>query len=111
MYGAPEDAHHYNRTDEIEQYTIYPYVHSFSNMPNKDALLRPIRVPDVLPSDLPPNTNFSLVAGDFEEVYGKDEWDEDDPASGQWDAIVTCFFIDTVRPSFAALAALLTKYH
>ncbi|VDC05234.1 unnamed protein product [Peniophora sp. CBMAI 1063] len=89
--------HILNRTQEINQYTIYPYVHSFSNMPNKDALLRPIRIPDVLPSDLPRDANFSLVAGDFEEVYGKDDHDEDDPANGQWDAIVTCFFIDTAK--------------
>ncbi|KZV71234.1 N2227-domain-containing protein [Peniophora sp. CONT] len=89
--------HILNRTEQIEQYTIYPYVHSFSNMPNRDALLRPIRVPDVLPSDIPPDSSFSLVAGDFEEVYGKDDFEEDDPSSGQWDAIVTCFFIDTAK--------------
>lgn len=33
---------------------------------------------------------FSMATGDFVEVYGKD------PASaGQWDCVVTCFFIDT----------------
>lgn len=35
--------------------------------------------------------------GDFEEIYGGP--DEDNEHIGQWDAIVTCFFIDTVSPS------------
>jgi carnosine N-methyltransferase len=36
--------------------------------------------------------------GDFEEVYGAEEGDgsEHEPQSGQWDAVLTCFFIDTV---------------
>lgn len=37
-----------------------------------------------------------IVAGDFEEIYGS-ETQPDEPQSGQWDAIMTCFFIDTVR--------------
>jgi len=32
--------------------------------------------------------------GDFEEIYGSP--DEDNEHIAQWDAIVTCFFIDTV---------------
>lgn len=35
-------------------------------------------------------------AGDFEEVYGAEDQEEDEPQAGKWDAIVTCFFIDTV---------------
>lgn len=49
------------------------------------------------PSSLPSNSNFSLVAGDFEEIYGPDEYDEDEPQAGLWDAILTCFFIDTAK--------------
>ncbi|KDQ56529.1 hypothetical protein JAAARDRAFT_194531 [Jaapia argillacea MUCL 33604] len=87
-----------NRTDKIDKYKIYPYVHSFSNVKSKTALLRPISIPDVMPSALPPGSNFSLVAGDFEEIYGaEDEDDELEPHSGQWDAIMTCFFIDTAK--------------
>lgn len=84
-----------NRTNAIDVHTIYPYVHSFSNVPDHSAMLKPITFPDVLPSDLPKGVDFSLVAGDFEEIYGG-EPDEDEPQSGQWDAIMTCFFIDTV---------------
>ncbi|TBU63507.1 N2227-domain-containing protein [Dichomitus squalens] len=87
-----------NRTDAIHKHTIYPYVHSFSNNPNTDALLRPILIPDVLPSSLPEGADFSLVAGDFEEIYGgSDNLDEGDPSIGQWDAVLTCFFIDTAK--------------
>ncbi|KAG2112813.1 N2227-domain-containing protein [Suillus cothurnatus] len=87
-----------NRTDAIEQYTIYPYIHSFSNLPDREAMLRPVKIPDVLPSALPPGSNFSLVAGDFEEIYGV-EYEEGDfePQAGQWDAVLTCFFIDTAK--------------
>jgi hypothetical protein len=53
------------RTDEINKHTFYPYVHSFSNVPNKQSILRAISIPDVLPSDLPRGSNFSLVAGMF----------------------------------------------
>jgi len=84
-----------NRTRFINQYTIYPYIHSFSNIPNDNALLRPVSIPDVLPSDLPPISNFSLVAGDFEEIYGATDEGSENHA-GSWNAILTCFFIDTV---------------
>ncbi|THH19544.1 hypothetical protein EW146_g1640 [Bondarzewia mesenterica] len=87
-----------NRTDAVNQHTIYPYVHSFSNLPTRAAMLRPVTIPDVLPGDLPPESNFSLIAGDFEEIYGvHDEADASEPQSGQWDAILTCFFIDTAK--------------
>ncbi|KAF7375361.1 Carnosine N-methyltransferase [Mycena sanguinolenta] len=85
-----------NRTNKINAHTIYPYVHSFSNVVSHEAMMRPITIPDVLPSDLPDGVNFSLVAGDFEEIYGT-ESDPDEPQSGKWDAILTCFFIDTAK--------------
>ncbi|KAJ8517718.1 hypothetical protein ONZ45_g5124 [Pleurotus djamor] len=88
--------HILNRTDQINKYTIHPYVHSFSNVPNRQAMLRAVSLPDVLPSALPKGSNFSLVAGDFEEIYGEDT-DEDGPSAGQWDAVLTCFFIDTAK--------------
>ena len=72
-------------------------------MPNRAAMLKRVKIPDVLPSDLPPGSNFSLVAGDFEEVYGQQdgEADPNEPSAGTWDAILTCFFIDTVRVLFS----------
>ncbi|KAF8153322.1 N2227-like protein-domain-containing protein [Crassisporium funariophilum] len=85
-----------NKTDKIDKHTFYPYVHSFSNAPNQQSILQAISIPDVSPSDLPPGSNFSLVAGDFEEIYGS-ESDPEEPQFGQWDAILTCFFIDTAK--------------
>ncbi|KAI0249309.1 N2227-domain-containing protein [Lactifluus subvellereus] len=88
-----------NRTQQVHQHTIYPYAHSLSNVPNRAAILKRVQIPDVLPSDLPPGSNFSLVAGDFEEVYGQQdgEADPNEPSAGLWDAILTCFFIDTAK--------------
>ncbi|KAJ7763152.1 N2227-domain-containing protein [Mycena maculata] len=86
-----------NRTSETDAHTIYPYVHSFSNVASHEAMLRPITIPDVLPSGLPAGVDFSLVAGDFEEIYGSPEINSDEPQAGQWDAILTCFFIDTAK--------------
>lgn len=40
-------------------------------------------------SDLLPFPKFSFAAGDFVETYGNAN------NEGQWDAVVTCFFIDT----------------
>ena len=42
-----------------------------------------------------------MYPGDFEEIYGADEGNDNDqePQSGRWDAILTCFFIDTVSPA------------
>ena len=61
-------------------------------------MLKRVQIPDVLPSGLPPGSNFSLVAGDFEDVYGQQDGDADpdEPSAGLWDAVLTCFFIDTV---------------
>ncbi|KAJ7190581.1 N2227-domain-containing protein [Mycena pura] len=86
-----------NRTTETNAHAIFPYVHSFSNIATRDAMLRPITIPDVLPSDLPAGVNFSLVAGDFEEIYGAVDADPTEPQSGLWDAVLTCFFIDTAK--------------
>lgn len=80
-----------NRTSKIDSHTIHPYVHSFSNHLSSASLLRPVTLPDVDPSSLPPGSRFSLIAGDFCDVYGAG--DED----GKWDAVVTCFFLDTAK--------------
>ncbi|GJJ14703.1 hypothetical protein Clacol_008970 [Clathrus columnatus] len=85
------------RTENLNEHTIYPYIHSFSNTLSSLNMLRSVTIPDVLPSDIPKGSDFSLVAGDFEEVYGAQENDPrgHDSQIGKWDAILTCFFIDT----------------
>lgn len=46
-------------------------------------------IPDVPTNVLPPNADFSYAAGDFLEIYA------DNP--NYWDALVTCFFLDTAN--------------
>lgn len=97
------------RTRHPKAHAIFPNLHSFSNhLTTSSHLLKSIHIPDVIPSDiLPANADFSFVAGDFEEVYGGRSPDSGayppDPAAiapeqqGAWDAVVTCFFLDTAR--------------
>lgn len=80
-------------------------------------------IPDVCPADVlagDRSTNFSLVAGDFEEIYGPKNWesarsaetegDEGESPSqrGRWGAVVTCFFIDCVSISSQTQSRWLT---
>ncbi|TIB67015.1 hypothetical protein E3Q24_04294 [Wallemia mellicola] len=82
-----------NRTTERNQHTIFPFAHTSSNHPEETSQLRSITVPDVLPLDYlrGPDSDFSLVAGEFLEIYGGDDEKE------QWDAVVTCFYLDTAK--------------
>lgn len=98
------------RTTTAESHAIFPFLHSFSNHPTTEHhLLRSVRIPDVCPVDFFSRGRpgpFSLVAGDFEEIYGPNNWDLDggkqhdfedgENHQGQWAAVVTCFFIDCV---------------
>ncbi|RKP07108.1 N2227-like protein-domain-containing protein [Thamnocephalis sphaerospora] len=80
-----------NRVEAAKQHIIYPFIHSFSNIVSKRDILTPVGVPDVLPGGLPHNVDFSMVAGDFLEVYA----DKDQQES--WDCVATCYFIDTAH--------------
>ncbi|XP_040363076.1 carnosine N-methyltransferase-like [Rosa chinensis] len=53
--------------------------------------LRPVSIPDIHPASAGITEGFSMCGGDFVEVYN-------DPSQvGAWDAVVTCFFIDTAH--------------
>ncbi|KAK7933880.1 hypothetical protein WMY93_004776 [Mugilogobius chulae] len=45
-------------------------------------------IPRRKPQSLPPSSDFSMVAGDFAEVYTEPD---------SWDCVATCFFIDTAH--------------
>ncbi|XP_008293928.1 carnosine N-methyltransferase [Stegastes partitus] len=77
-----------NRCEKVNALTLYPWIHQFSNNKKSSDQTRPIRFPDVNPQSLPLTSDFSMVAGDFVEVYS-------DPES--WDCVATCFFIDTAH--------------
>lgn len=68
--------------------TIHPFVHQSCNNLTTADQIRPVLIPDIDPSKLPGNINFSMNAGNFTDIY-----DETD----QWDCIATCFFIDTAH--------------
>lgn len=51
-----------------------------------------VRIPDVcIPDMLPAPGLLSMVAGDFAEVYSRPD------QAGTFDAVVTCFFLDTAH--------------
>lgn len=77
-----------NCSKEVETHLVHPYIHSFSNFRTKNDLLQAVRIPDVSPDEIAESdAEFSFAAGDFLDVYMKQEWD----------AVLTCFFIDTAR--------------
>jgi len=55
-------------------------------------------VPDAAPWSLPPEAHLSMCAGDFLEVY-RDQ-------HSAWDALLSCFFIDTAHNLIEYLAAI-----
>ncbi|CAA0822878.1 S-adenosyl-L-methionine-dependent methyltransferases superfamily protein [Striga hermonthica] len=74
-----------------EEWTIYPWIHSNCNSLSDNDQLRPISVPDIHPASSAITDGFSMCGGDFIEVYS------DPSQKGVWDAVVTCFFIDTAH--------------
>eukprot|EP00300_Choanocystis_sp_HF-7_P001485 c11199_g1_i2.p1 GENE.c11199_g1_i2~~c11199_g1_i2.p1 ORF type:complete len:281 (-),score=56.02 c11199_g1_i2:140-982(-) len=77
-----------NHSLPVDCFTLHPFVHQSLNVRETQDQMRPITVPDTSPSGLPPDSDFSMAAGDFLEVY---------QTPGQWDAIATCFFLDTAK--------------
>jgi carnosine N-methyltransferase len=105
-------ASHYilNGVFKAESIPIYPWIDRVSNVVHLSDILEPLLIPDVAPVDLMSSTNsfsspgdhspspdlpepdfmrFSMAAGNFVELYGGES------QAGTWDAIVTCFFLDT----------------
>ncbi|KAJ2037617.1 hypothetical protein H4S04_008530 [Coemansia sp. S16] len=88
-----------NSSLEERQHVVYPYIHQFSHVACSEDQMRAVYIPDALPSNMPysATAEFSMTAGDFIEVYGADDEKE------KWDAIVTCFFMDTAKNVLAYL--------
>ncbi|KAJ1613247.1 hypothetical protein OIY81_1070 [Cryptosporidium canis] len=75
---------------KVNSIIIHPYILSLSNRPRKDDNIRPIHIPDVCVSDhINQGHDLSMCAGDFVEIYSKQ--------TQSWDAIMTCFFLDTAK--------------
>lgn len=59
------------RCDKENALTLYPWIHQFSNNKMSSDQTRPVSFPDVNPQSLPADSDFSMVAGDFQEVYSE----------------------------------------
>ncbi|XAR52821.1 hypothetical protein NMG60_11021106 [Bertholletia excelsa] len=80
-----------NHAQTVGEWTIYPWIHSNCNSLSDSDQLRPVLIPDVHPASAGITEGFSMCGGDFVEVYS------DLSQVGIWDAVVTCFFIDTAH--------------
>lgn len=81
-----------NRMTKKFHYQIYPFINQRSNHMYRNDQLRSVKIPDVDPSALPDDADFSMVAGDFLDVYSAQP--------GEWDCVTTSFFIDTAKNVF-----------
>lgn len=81
-----------NHAEYAGQFVIHPWIHNNNNHLSDADHLRATPVPDVPAclAGIQPGC-MSMCAGDFVEVYGAPE------QAGQWDAVATCFFIDTAH--------------
>ncbi|VYS54183.1 unnamed protein product [Arabidopsis thaliana] len=80
-----------NYTQLPGEWTIYPWIHTNCNSLSDDDQLRPISIPDIHPASAGVTEGFSMFRGDFVEVFNESS------QAGMWDAVVTCFFIDTAH--------------
>ncbi|MCO5558166.1 hypothetical protein L7F22_011743 [Adiantum nelumboides] len=80
-----------NNTEAPLEWVIYPWIHSNCNMTSDENQLQPVYFPDLHPGSAGITDGFSMCAGDFVEVYSHSGQE------GMWDAVVTCFFIDTAH--------------
>ena len=79
-----------NMVDKKESLNIQPYIHTFSNTFKESDPFKVCKIPDINPLEhIKPGHDFSMVAGEFVEVYNK--------RPGEWDSVITCFFIDTAN--------------
>ncbi|XP_074934235.1 carnosine N-methyltransferase isoform X1 [Phalacrocorax aristotelis] len=100
-----------NRCSEVNSCKLYPWIHQFSNNRRSADQIRPIYFPDVDPHSLPSGSNFSMTAGDFQEIYSEcklknfcnfmdtclEKNRKSHALKDTWDCIATCFFIDTAH--------------
>jgi carnosine N-methyltransferase len=99
-----------NHTKHANQFTIYPWAHSFSNHISKKDQLESVTIPDVHPgvalnlaSEGMPIHAFErlgMAAADFVDAYSGDK------RAGQFHAIATAFFIDTASNFISYIEAI-----
>lgn len=81
-----------NHTTEREQWTLHPWLLNSCNHVTDADQLQAVHVPDLHPGEIIRGPHLlSMAAGDFLDCYG------DAGSRGAFDAVVTCFFIDTAH--------------
>jgi hypothetical protein len=61
-----------NLTTKKEEFELYPFIHNLSNNFTENQPFRMVKVPDIFPAEfLTADTDFSMVAGEFVDVYTK----------------------------------------
>lgn len=75
-----------NKCHTINGNTIYPWILQFLNNLSNDDQCRPVSFPDVNPTEIPVDAEFSMTAGDFLEIYNQTD---------AWDCVASVYFIDT----------------
>ena len=79
-----------NMNQNTEEIEIQPFIHTFCNTFAENDPFEVYKIPDVSPAEnILPGHDFSMVAGEFVEVYKTQ--------IGEWDSVITCFFIDTAN--------------
>ncbi|KAK3599760.1 hypothetical protein CHS0354_037241 [Potamilus streckersoni] len=58
-----------NKCKDRNCFRLYPWVHQWTNNESNSDQVEAVTFPDINPSELPENSNFSMAAGDFLEVY------------------------------------------
>jgi len=89
-----------NSVEKKEQFSIHPWADHRNNIFDRKNARKLVRFPDVAPLELVggnPGYQMSMCAGEFLEVYREHV--------GHWDALVTCFFIDTAVNIFDYIEA------
>ena len=64
-----------NKSRERDCFTIYPWIHQFTNQISSENMTKEVTFPDVDPNSLSENAKFSMTAGDFLEIYSDPEYE------------------------------------
>ena len=82
----------FNNTTKKNEFTLQPFIHTFSNIYDEESPFQKVMIPDENLSEELAKTDtgeMSMVAGEFCRIY-KDKFN-------YFDSTVTCFFIDTAN--------------
>ncbi|KAK6077292.1 methyltransferase family [Seiridium cupressi] len=82
-----------NNVQKASQFTIYPWIHSFSNHRSRENQFKSYNIPDIHPQRTLEATQgigaMQMCAADFLCLYGDEEH------GNEYDAVAACFFLDT----------------